>query len=98
MVLFEKDRTVVPKESAWFGSYAVPEPNEESIAGGMNAEREEEKKKIVSMREQPLYTEDWIGLRTLDEQGKVVFATCAGEHMQVDRACWEPIVRAYVGA
>lgn len=30
-----------------------------------------------------LYTEDWIGLRTLDEAGKVKFINVSGNHLEI---------------
>ena len=92
LVLFARDRTVVPKESAWFGSYAPP-PHE--ATDGTSEGKEET---LVPMREQPLYTEDWIGLRALDERGRVVFASCDSEHMQLSAECWKPLVEKYVGS
>jgi palmitoyl-protein thioesterase len=89
LVIFTEDKTVMPKESAWFGSEAIPEP-------------EQDKQKIIApktlipMRLQPLYTEDWIGLRTLDKKGGVVFEACVGAHMELG-GCWESLVRQYVG-
>ena len=80
LVLFANDKTVMPKESAWFGSYS--EDNNETV---------------VPMREHALYTEDWIGLRELDERGAVELTVCKGEHMQLTRDCWEPLVREYTG-
>jgi palmitoyl-protein thioesterase len=88
LVVFTKDRTVVPKESSWFGSYAIPEDGEGTDEG----------KTIVLMHEQPLYIEDWIGLRTLDESGRVVLVSCEGEHMHLSVECWQPLVEQYVGA
>ena len=84
LVLFSEDQTVVPKESSWFGSYAPPEDDEVE-------------KTIIPMRLQPLYKEDRIGLRTLDERGGVVLKACAGEHMELSTSCWRPLVRKYVG-
>jgi palmitoyl-protein thioesterase len=49
------------------------------------------------MRMQRLYTEDWIGLKQLDERNGVVLETCEGEHMQLARACWEPLIKQYTG-
>lgn len=40
--------------------------------------------KIVPMNETRLYTEDWIGLRTLDEAGKVKIYEIDGDHLQFD--------------
>ncbi|KAI0768725.1 alpha/beta-hydrolase [Trametes elegans] len=85
LVLFSADKTVVPKESSWFGSYAPPDPD--SV---------EAEKTIVPMRLQPLYRDDWIGLRTLDRSGRVVLETCEGEHMQIGD-CWRPLVQRYAG-
>ncbi|PCH43918.1 palmitoyl-protein thioesterase [Wolfiporia cocos MD-104 SS10] len=89
LVLFLQDKTVVPKESSWFGSYAVPEPEPASASAAA--------KTIVPMRLQPLYLGDWIGLRTLDERGAVVLETCPGEHMQLSNDCWQPLARRFVG-
>lgn len=83
LAIFAKDKTVIPKESAWFGSYAS---------------RSEGDLSLVPMRLQPLYTDDWIGLRTLDERGAVHLETCDGEHMQLARDCWEPLVKQYTGS
>ncbi|KZT00467.1 alpha/beta-hydrolase [Laetiporus sulphureus 93-53] len=84
LVLFLQDKTVVPKESSWFGSYAVPD-------NGTNA------KTIVPMRMQPLYLENWIGLKTLDRRGDVILETCEGEHMQLSDDCWLPLAKRFVG-
>jgi palmitoyl-protein thioesterase len=155
MILFSRDRTVVPKESSWFGSEAPPPEDElntklwyqrpassqaperesavivipdarqsvlseaqmgrsfealdgsysfakdtvqgESAVNGQRWPGSEPPKTIIPMRLQPLYLEDWFGLRTLDERGGVHLETCEGEHMEVRRECWEPLVRKYVG-
>jgi palmitoyl-protein thioesterase len=49
------------------------------------------------MRRQPLYVEDWIGLRQLDERGAVFFRICDDEHMHIGK-CWQDIVRNFTGA
>ncbi|KAG6920103.1 hypothetical protein DXG01_010171 [Tephrocybe rancida] len=70
LVLFTEDKTVVPKESAWFGSEAAPtnfHPEQQQPMVGSAAGKE-----IIPMRLQPLYQEDWIGLRKLDERGGVI--------------------------
>jgi len=90
LVLFTKDHTVIPKESSWFGSYP-PIP-------ATDREEGEDKKAVVSMREQPLYIGDWIGLRTLDESGRVVLVSCEAEHMHLKFECWQPLVKQYVGS
>ena len=94
LMLFDQDKTVVPKESAWFGSEAVPDNVQEDAQIAMSATTD---KVIVPMRRQPLYLEDWIGLKALDERGAVILGTCNGEHMQLQRSCWEPVVKTWVG-
>jgi len=37
---------------------------------------------IIPMNQTAGYIGDWIGLRTLDEQGKIVIGKCPGNHMQ----------------
>ncbi|KAJ7188495.1 palmitoyl-protein thioesterase [Mycena filopes] len=81
LVLFTEDKTVVPKESSWFAS------EQRVFADGRT---------LVPMHEQPLYKEDWIGLRELDERDGVVFSECKGEHMQLGD-CWEDLVRRWAG-
>jgi palmitoyl-protein thioesterase len=87
MVLFDQDKTVVPKESSWFGSYKIPTDDDE----------DSEDREIVHMKHQPLYKEDWIGLRKLDEEDKVFPIICEGEHMQIVEECWKPIIKRWVG-
>lgn len=78
----------MPKESAWFGSYATSEGDSGTAMGT---------KSVVPMRLQPTYLADTFGLRTLDEAGGVSLEICTGEHMQITQDCWEPLVRRYVG-
>lgn len=82
---FSEDVTVVPKESAWFGSYAPPQ-EDASVD-----------KVVIPMWLQPLYIENRIGLKTLDQRGDIVMWTCEGEHMQLTPKCWKPLARRYVG-
>ena len=39
---------------------------------------------IRPMRESPVYLEDWIGLRTLDESGRLVFLEEEADHVNSD--------------
>ena len=90
----------MPKESSWFGSYPPEEEDDDALSEVFGSENREEGggKAIVPMREQPLYVEDWIGLRALDESGRVILASCDGEHMQLSAECWRPLVEKYVGS
>ncbi|KAL1809699.1 hypothetical protein ACET3Z_026689 [Daucus carota] len=38
--------------------------------------------RILPVQQTKLYTEDWIGLRALDEAGKVKFVSVTGDHLQ----------------
>ena len=95
LVLFTEDKTVVPKESAWFGAEEL-----EKDARKSEAQRPLFKSNsglsILPMRLQPIYLENWIGLRELDERGGIVFESCKGEHMQMGD-CWESLVQKFVG-
>lgn len=101
LVLFAQDKTVIPKESAWFGSEA---PLEEFDASSTQLDDQHPLGKpqltaartIVPMKLQPLYVEDYIGLRSLDERGTITLQTCPGEHMHLT-GCWEDLVRKWVG-
>ena len=71
LVLFKwtDDTVVVPRESSWFGTYA------ENDRGGA----------IVPLREQRMYAEDWLGLRALDEAGRLKLLEIPGDHMTFTR-------------
>ena len=43
-----------------------------------------------------MYREDWIGVRKLDEEGRVERKWCEGEHMQID-GCWDEVLEEYFG-
>ncbi|KAG6332607.1 hypothetical protein ID866_6485 [Astraeus odoratus] len=122
LVLFEQDKTVVPKESAWFGSEAPPGQDLEfssspsfeshnppqrgyqlssppSSLGSHHNQRPFSPvtaATVVPMRLQPLYIDDYIGLRSLDEREAVTLATCPGEHMQLT-GCWEDLMKRWIG-
>ena len=48
------------------------------------------------MEDQPLYKEDWIGLRVLEESGRLKREWCEGEHMQIG-GCWWAVLGEYFG-
>ncbi|EXB37623.1 Palmitoyl-protein thioesterase 1 [Morus notabilis] len=41
---------------------------------------------VLPPQETKLYIEDWIGLRTLDEAGKVKFVSVSGNHLEISRS------------
>jgi palmitoyl-protein thioesterase len=38
---------------------------------------------VQTLQQTDLYKEDWIGMRTLDEQGKLAFLSVDGDHLRV---------------
>ena len=110
LIIFSEDKTVVPKESAWFGYEAITDGDKAASndvpTSSDDAERQLQRpltttsspeKTIVPIRQQPIYTEDWIGLKELDESGRIVFGVSDGEHMQLGD-CWKDYVKKYVGS
>ncbi|KAJ3086723.1 Palmitoyl-protein thioesterase 1 [Physocladia obscura] len=63
-----------------FGDEATVVPAESSWFGYYDDER----KSIVEMENQALYIEDWIGIRWLNENGRLERITQDGGHMQID--------------
>ncbi|EIW70935.1 hypothetical protein TREMEDRAFT_29260 [Tremella mesenterica DSM 1558] len=57
----------------------------------------ENKTLVVPMEQQNLYQQDWIGLRELDETGRLVLDHCPGEHMDLGGGCGHRMIRDWVG-
>lgn len=36
---------------------------------------------VVALEDQKLFTEDWLGLKTLKDNGKILFYSLPGDHM-----------------
>ncbi|WZN64525.1 palmitoyl protein thioesterase [Chloropicon roscoffensis] len=70
-------------------------PRESSLFGVLNATSGV----IVPLREQPLYKEDRLGLRALDERGALIMDVMEGEHMELNWEFFnETIVHGVLGA
>jgi len=67
LIKFKYDFVVVPNDSSWFAYYPF---------GSLD------RKEILQMSQTDMYKEDWIGLKSLDEQGKIVFKECPAMHMK----------------
>ena len=52
--------------------------------------------KMLPYNQTDLYKEDWIGLKTLDEQGKLDFLTSDGDHLQFSDEFFRNIVDTYL--
>ncbi|GJJ06301.1 hypothetical protein Clacol_000492 [Clathrus columnatus] len=85
LVLFDEDETVIPKESSWFGSYTLSDGSDSQNLT------------IIPMQQQPLYTEDWIGLKKLDSEGRIKLIACEGGHLHYSE-CWNTVIKQYSGA
>nr|GLL34480.1 palmitoyl-protein thioesterase 1-like [Ipomoea trifida] len=51
---------------------------------------------LLSARETELYTEDWIGLRALDEAGKVKFINVTGSHLEISYGDMKKYILPYL--
>ena len=52
--------------------------------------------KMLAYNQTQLYIEDWIGLRTLDETGRLDFHSSPGDHLQFSDDFFQMIVEAYL--
>ena len=50
---------------------------------------------MLAYNETALYIEDWIGLKTLDEAGKLYFLTSPGGHLQFTNDFFFDVVDKY---
>ncbi|GAA96938.1 uncharacterized protein L969DRAFT_19811 [Mixia osmundae IAM 14324] len=71
LIRFTKDITVIPAASTQFGLLNLT--SEQGLS--------------IPMHSLPIYKRDYIGLRRLDQAGKIQFESCVGAHMEIDQAC-----------
>ncbi|KAL2478010.1 alpha/beta-hydrolase superfamily protein [Forsythia ovata] len=79
LIMFEQDRILVPKETAWFGYF----PD-----GSWTP--------VLPAQETTLYTEDRIGLKTMDEAGKVKFVKVSGRHLEISYSDMKEYILPYL--
>lgn len=54
-------------------------------------------KHVVPLQAQQIYKEDWLGLREMDEAGKLKFLSTEGDHLQIDEKWFlENILNVYL--
>ena len=70
LYLFDDDETVIPKESSWFAEVEAEEDDNQSP-----------NRNITWLRDRKMYQDDWLGLKELDEQGKIKFLKTPGRHV-----------------
>ncbi|KAJ2961014.1 hypothetical protein NQZ79_g3728 [Umbelopsis isabellina] len=51
---------------------------------------------LVPLKKQPLYTEDWLGLKALDKKNGIDFEECPGAHMRIPDEYLVKIVLKYL--
>ncbi|RCH98491.1 hypothetical protein CU097_013980 [Rhizopus azygosporus] len=51
---------------------------------------------LVPLEDQALYVYDWLGLRELNETGRLEFLVAPGRHMQISDEYFEQIVKTYL--
>ena len=71
LYLFENDTTVIPMESSWFAEVEIDDDKDGSAA-----------RNITWLRDRKMYNDDWLGLRKLDEGGKIKFLKTPGRHVR----------------
>jgi palmitoyl-protein thioesterase len=52
---------------------------------------------VTPLRKRKIYQEDWIGLKALDEQGKLEFLSVSGAHMQISDEVFVETFKKYFG-
>lgn len=78
MYMFEDDETVVPKESSWFAEVIEDEDDDGDDNG-----KDGKNRTVTLLRDRRIYKEDWLGLKTLDDAGKIEFLTTPGAHVRL---------------
>ncbi|EEB06981.1 palmitoyl protein thioesterase-dolichol pyrophosphate phosphatase fusion 1 [Schizosaccharomyces japonicus yFS275] len=74
-----------------FGDDRLIEPRSSSLFGWVNETTGE----LVPMREQPLYKSNALGLRTLDESGKVDELIFPGNHLHLSKSDFAKLILTY---
>jgi palmitoyl-protein thioesterase len=68
-------------------------PKETGWFAEVNATSEQ----VTLLKDRPIYKEDWLGLKTLDEKGGLVFETVKGDHMQISGKQLRSVMKTYFG-
>lgn len=51
----------------------------------------------ISLQDRKLYKEDWLGLKSLDKKGGLVFGKVKGAHMELSEKVLKPLFEDYLG-
>ncbi|KAJ5475642.1 hypothetical protein N7539_007929 [Penicillium diatomitis] len=52
---------------------------------------------VTPLQERPIYKEDWLGLKALDDQGKLHFKSAPGQHMELSEELLRKTFKEYFG-
>lgn len=52
---------------------------------------------VTLLKDRPIYKEDWLGLKTLDEKGGLVFESLSGGHMKITSKELKHVMKTYFG-
>lgn len=101
-VNFLNDTTVFPARSSQWATLAPEGDGAGEVANtadDVQATDVLEQRDVVPLRKQPLYEQDWIGLRHLDEKKRLHLVDCPGEHMQLggEGGCADQLLDKWVG-
>ncbi|KAI8889864.1 alpha/beta-hydrolase [Backusella circina FSU 941] len=59
--------------------------------------QDDKDQELIPLKNRTLYKEDWIGLKTMDNQGRLRFLVCPGQHMQIsDEYLDKEVIRPYL--
>jgi palmitoyl-protein thioesterase len=64
---------------------------------GWFAEVNTTSEQVTLLKDRPIYKEDWLGLKTLDEKGGLIFETLKGGHMKISRKELRRVMTTYFG-
>ena len=76
-----------------FANDTVAVPKESAFFHEVNTTSGE----VTKLQERQLYKEDWLGLKTLNEAGKLHFGTVDGQHMQLTDDILTKVFKGYFG-
>jgi palmitoyl-protein thioesterase len=76
-----------------FGKDTMVQPKESEWFGFYKPGQDKE---VYTLKESPLYIEDKLGLKKMDEQGKLVFLTSDTDHLQFTESWFEKNLIPYI--
>lgn len=75
-----------------FENDTVVVPKQSALFADVDTEKDE----VIKLQDRALYKEDWLGLKWLDERGRLEFKSTPGKHMQVDDELLSYVFKEYL--